>query len=624
MLKWFILVLLHVNLLFSYEESSPINLFQKSDFLLSPLSSSSSFEHIQHTPAEAWLDALHVKPLVMSQDVWIRVMVTNTTAKPMTRVVHSALTVSDAVDFYVTSTKGELLSQTQAGDTRPYSRLAMKSRYPAVLLSFDAYESQILYVKLSSIGRISLVLYESSYETFLAMESYEATIFGIFIGMMVVVFIYYISLFIKSRRAYMLYYGLYVLVVFAYMAGLFHLGHSFVPDALSLFYGQGFRGFLSLSYICLGLFVYTFLPPKQWWMKWGVFLFWGVLFTHSACIFLAYMMAPLFLTILDQISLLIHLPYIIFLFIYSFVLSMKKNLLAHYITIAMGATLIAVIVVGSALLGLWVLPSMVLHSFFMSAIVIDMVCFVMAYQAQEELLEQKLVHAEHIMFEQSKRVAIGTMLGNVTHQWKQPLGQISSLLMSYEAKRFIQEPISQEYTDELVTTLKHIVNHLGETVGSFNAFFTLEKENKAFTLNDAMDSALSFIADKITLNRVRIHQEIPHAYTVTGSRNGMVNVMLILLQNALENFQEKMTADPCITIQCTQEHTKLVLTVSDNGGGISIDSRTIFEPYVSTKQKGSGSGLFIAAWIMKEHFEGTITASNEGRHACFTLSFPQG
>jgi two-component system nitrogen regulation sensor histidine kinase NtrY len=73
---------------------------------------------------------------------------------------------------------------------------------------------------------------------------------------------------------------------------------------------------------------------------------------------------------------------------------------------------------------------------------------------------------------------------------------------------------------------------------------------------------------------------------------------------AIESLQEKdpeMHVDPEIHVQMTTENGDAIITIADNGIGLPVDRARLFEPYVTTREKGTGLGLPIVKKIIEEH-----------------------
>ena len=98
----------------------------------------------------------------------------------------------------------------------------------------------------------------------------------------------------------------------------------------------------------------------------------------------------------------------------------------------------------------------------------------------------------------------------------------------------------------------------------------------------------------------------------------LMQVVLNILKNSLDNFQEKQIKNPYIKIS-TEDRT---LSISDNGGGIPENIiSSVFDPYFSTKDEknGTGLGLYMSKIIVEEHHNGKLSVHNTEDGVCFTI-----
>ena len=107
--------------------------------------------------------------------------------------------------------------------------------------------------------------------------------------------------------------------------------------------------------------------------------------------------------------------------------------------------------------------------------------------------------------------------------------------------------------------------------------------------------------------------------------NEIMQVLLNLFKNAEDNFIEKETEEPLISIETYTQKESLVINVCDNGGGISEDViEKIFDPYFSTKddKNGTGLGLYMSKIIVEQHHKGKLDVFNIEHGVCFQLRLP--
>lgn len=105
----------------------------------------------------------------------------------------------------------------------------------------------------------------------------------------------------------------------------------------------------------------------------------------------------------------------------------------------------------------------------------------------------------------------------------------------------------------------------------------------------------------------------------------MIQVILNLVKNAQDAFEEKNIPERKIIIQTSQHRGYSIIRVEDNAGGVSPSVHdTLFMPYVTTKneQNGTGLGLYMSKTIVEDHCGGKLTFHNTEDGAVFTIKLP--
>ena len=119
-----------------------------------------------------------------------------------------------------------------------------------------------------------------------------------------------------------------------------------------------------------------------------------------------------------------------------------------------------------------------------------------------------------------------------------------------------------------------------------------------------------------------INVATPEEISASGYQNEYAQVLLNILANAREVLIERGVHKPCIDIRLSSENGRSVLTIRDNGGGISEDILPkVFDPYFTTKEpgKGTGIGLYMSKVIMEQHMDGRLIALNAEGGAEFVI-----
>jgi len=249
----------------------------------------------------------------------------------------------------------------------------------------------------------------------------------------------------------------------------------------------------------------------------------------------------------------------------------------------------------------------------------------------EEQLEE-IVAKDRILFQQTRLAQMGEMISMIAHQWRQPLGSISSAVvavdMSLKVKYNLEDKNSaqefKKFLDEKNKNILKYVNFLSQTIDDFRTFFKPDKQKELVSIVEPIQSSLQIISDSLKNNGIELILDFQTEEKIELHKNEMIQVILNILKNSEDNFKEKNIDKPKITIKTIKEKDNLVITICDNGGGIKDDIiNNIFDPYFSTKteKNGTGLGLYMSKIIVEEHNNGRLTVSNTKKGACFKILF---
>ncbi|MGB6018830.1 MAG: HAMP domain-containing sensor histidine kinase, partial [Sulfurimonadaceae bacterium] len=147
-------------------------------------------------------------------------------------------------------------------------------------------------------------------------------------------------------------------------------------------------------------------------------------------------------------------------------------------------------------------------------------------------------------------------------------------------------------------------------------------EANTFELESVINDATSLVSGLLKKHHVTLENRAGLDLTMHNRKNALLQVLLILLHNAIDAINTNQTGDGCITISAEHQQEQIIIEVCDNGGGIAPKHLSnIFEPYFTTKGKshGTGLGLYIASSLAKHYLQGDLTVQNRGEGACFTL-----
>jgi PAS domain S-box-containing protein len=225
---------------------------------------------------------------------------------------------------------------------------------------------------------------------------------------------------------------------------------------------------------------------------------------------------------------------------------------------------------------------------------------------------EELRKKDEMLLLQSRQAAMGEMIGNIAHQWRQPLNTlglaIQQLELFYEFGEFTQELLSQSVKNSM-----EIIGHMSKTIDDFRNYFRPDKEKVQFKLSSTIESTLFLINDTFKNNRIRIEFIAKEDPEINGYPNEFAQVLLNILNNARDAFLEREVDNPGVTITLGSEGNRCYLSVVDNAGGIPDEIITkIFDPYFSTKgpQQGTGIGLYMSKSIIEKSMGGRLSVRN--------------
>lgn len=240
------------------------------------------------------------------------------------------------------------------------------------------------------------------------------------------------------------------------------------------------------------------------------------------------------------------------------------------------------------------------------------------HRIQEEV---KLREESHKMYEQqAKMAAMGEMMDAVAHQWKQPLNALS-MMSDMLRSDFERGSVDQDYINELTDDIQAQIEHMVTTLKEFRTFFRPNKEAKSFGIKRCVQSVMLLVNDEFLKNNISIHIQSSKEILIHGIENEFKHLILNIINNAKDAFNERDIKERQIMITFYQEDNHINLEIEDNAGGISEEViHDIFKPEVTTKPegKGTGIGLYMSMQIAQK-LGGSLSVTNTERGARFLL-----
>ena len=227
---------------------------------------------------------------------------------------------------------------------------------------------------------------------------------------------------------------------------------------------------------------------------------------------------------------------------------------------------------------------------------------------KEKILEND--RQQHMLAQQSKMAAMGEMLGNIAHQWRQPLSMITTAASGMKMQKEF-DSLDDETFNRSVDNITNSAQYLSKTIDDFRNFFKTEKVSSHIKIASVLEKTLKLTKEQFKSNQIKEIEEIED-FEIYGVENELIQALINILNNSRDVLLTKKQ-ERVIQIKTYIEDNKGILKITDNGGGIKEDIiDKVFEPYFTTKHKaqGTGIGLYMTEEIIKKHLEASIRIKN--------------
>jgi len=241
------------------------------------------------------------------------------------------------------------------------------------------------------------------------------------------------------------------------------------------------------------------------------------------------------------------------------------------------------------------------------------------FRIQQEINER--TRQEQLLIQQSKLAAMGNMIGNIAHQWRQPLGEINALLMIIQVRRHFED-FTEEFLNAKIEECNRITEYMSNTISDFQNFFKPSKAKEIFDVTHACERASSILQASLKYHAIEFRLEKSEGAQVLGYPNEFAQAILNVLSNAKDVLIERQIEAPYIAMSVKNGKRYTLIKIEDNGGGIAAEHiERIFEPYFTTKhaKQGTGIGLYMTKMIIENNMNGIINVSNTNYGALFTI-----
>lgn len=232
-----------------------------------------------------------------------------------------------------------------------------------------------------------------------------------------------------------------------------------------------------------------------------------------------------------------------------------------------------------------------------------------AYVRQVEESHRMLIQAE-------KMATVGRLTASIAHEINNPLQSVRNCL-HLAGRNELPIETRQEYMSLAQDELERLMN----TVQRMLEFYRPGALSKKFAdINELIQRVLKLLDPEINNSNISIHLKLSSRLKPTPVVSDQIQQVIL---NLVLNAVEAMPDGGDIYLETRQRKQGVEIVVEDTGTGIPLeDAQKVFEPFVSSKEKGTGLGLTVSYGIITAHGGSLELINGRGKGACFRILLP--
>jgi len=547
----------------------------------------------------------------------------------------------EKIDLYICDDQDNLLAVKKSGKARPFSERELHDRH--FLFRIATPDKQTLYLRVETQSAMQVPASIETTEHLFTDYHHSLVLSGIYYGIFVLIFFYNLISFIYTRsRSYFLYL-LFIVSFTIWQLSLDGLGIELLWTECEWMISHGNSTMMGVMILSIVMFTREFLQTKSFTPR--IDKFFIALSIFISVVTIAAFFRPYKEVILYFAATSVFLPPLLLLT--GLIVYQKNYYPARFYILGWGLFLL-----GSVLFALNKFAVIEGYEFFSyaqqigSALQMIFLSWALADSLKKSeteyinklsglntLLQEKVSESlsqmrqhDQVMIEKSRLAAMGEMIEQIAHQWRQPLHSLSLLNQDLYFKIQLKT-VTQEDYENIHNKMNEQLQYMSQTIEDFRNFSKPDKEQEQFNVEEVIESALNLSEGSLKYAKVKASLVSEKEHPVFGMRHEMMQVFMNLIKNTQDVVSQRKIEEPWLIFTVKEEDNIIKVTVEDNAKGIDEDKlEKVFEPYFSTKTtlNSSGIGLYMSKEIIEKSFLGTMNVTNSVNGALFTISLPKG
>jgi len=233
---------------------------------------------------------------------------------------------------------------------------------------------------------------------------------------------------------------------------------------------------------------------------------------------------------------------------------------------------------------------------------------------------------DRLLIQQSKLASMGEMLGNIAHQWRQPLNTVN-LILHFLRDNYQNENFTKDKLEKYINKSKTQIDYMSQTIDDFRKFYKPSKTPNEFNITTAIKDVLKISKEQFEHDEITVDLQSQDVI-ITNYENELKQGLLNILNNAKDAIikkREKEEYNAFVKIKVSKKQNVVKVIIHNNGEQIDADIiDRIFEPYFTTKfeTQGTGIGLYMTKTIIETNMKGKIKVANCKNGVKFKITLP--
>ncbi|AFS77173.1 PAS/PAC sensor signal transduction histidine kinase [Gottschalkia acidurici 9a] len=242
---------------------------------------------------------------------------------------------------------------------------------------------------------------------------------------------------------------------------------------------------------------------------------------------------------------------------------------------------------------------------------------------KKELDENK--KKEALIIHQARLAAMGEMVGNIAHQWRQPLNNLG-LIISNIQDAYEYNELNKHYLSTSVERCRNLISKMSDTIDDFRDFLNPNNKKEKFSIRESILTVIYLLEENLKFNNVKVELSGLESVSGYGYSNQYLQAVFNIINNSIDALVSSNKKDKYILINISENSEMVIVDFKDNGIGLSKDiEEKIFDIYFTTKDssKGTGLGLYITKTIIENNMRGKVEIIDVNEGADIRVAIPK-